>query len=115
MLFSGAEATSAGAAVRGPLDSRWGEIVSPGQDQRGRKTKQKREHDEPHNPVRNFKKRKNLSGDLDQNPRDHDVGHGDPIDLAPSQLDEKLLHRRAAGRRARPAIGARLKKGHAWL
>ena len=47
--------------------------------------------DEPHRPVRDFVKWKNLGVDLNQDPGDHDIRDRDAIDLAPFQFGKKLL------------------------
>ena len=72
-----------------------------------RKPEDERRDDQPHRPIRDFEKWKNLGRDLDQDPSDHDVSDRDAIHFAPFQFGEEILQRRAAGTRARVQLGHR--------
>ena len=52
-----------------------------------------------HRPVWDFEEGKDLGGNLDQNPGDHDISDRDAINLSPFQFDKELLQRCAPGRR----------------
>ena len=108
MLFSGDGTRGRRSRILGPLDPGGSDIVGPGQDDRDRKPKDEGSDDEPHGPGRDFVKWKNLGVDLNQDPGDHDIGDRDAIDFAPFQFGEKLLQRRAPGRRARMEKGHRM-------
>src|SRR5205809_1656885 len=63
---------------------------SPGNDESDRKTEDDYENDKPDRPIRNLEERKNLRGDLDQEPGDNRVSNCNPVDVAPLQLGEKV-------------------------
>ena len=66
MLFSGDGRRR--REILGSLDPRRRDVVGPGQNDRDRKPEDEREDDQPHGPVRDFEKWKDLGRDLDQNP-----------------------------------------------
>ncbi len=77
-----------------------------------RKPEDERRDDQPHRPIRDFEKWKNLGGDLNQDPRDHDVSDRDAIDFAPFQLDEETASSPRRGKVRSAGRHARVRKGH---
>src|SRR5262252_11006407 len=73
------------------LDPFRGELECPCDYQRDWKTKRRHKNDKPNRPVRNFQKRKNLRGDLNQKPADDSVRDGHLVNVAPLQLAEESL------------------------
>ena len=69
--------------ILGPFDPGGSDIIGPGQDDCDRKSEDERRDDQPHSPIRDFEKRKNLGSNLNQDPCDHDVGDRDAIHFAP--------------------------------
>ena len=79
-----------GSDFVGSLDPFRRDLESPSQDERDRKTDGEDENDEPHRPVRDVKKGKDLSRDLDEEPRNHRIGDGHLVDVSPLQFGEKI-------------------------
>src|SRR6202011_1936593 len=65
----------------GSFDPLGGEVEDPGKNQCDWKPYYQQDDDEPHRPVWDFEKRKDLSGNLREQPAYHRVGDRNPIDL----------------------------------
>src|SRR5438552_15859618 len=72
------------------LDSFRCQFKRPGKNHRHRKSDNEQQHHKTHGPIRNFEERKNLTGDLHQEPCDDCVGDRDFVNVAPLQLTEEL-------------------------
>src|SRR6266511_3095207 len=66
------------------------DLESPRENQRYWETRNRDQHNQPHRPVRNFKERKNLGRDLNEQPRNNCVRDGDLVNIAPLQLGEEI-------------------------
>jgi|SRR5437762_7801086 len=53
----------------------------PGENQSNRKSDNQKQYHQPHRPIRNFEKRKDLRGDLDQQPTDNRVSDSNLVKL----------------------------------
>src|SRR5206468_3374916 len=73
------------------LDSFWRQLECPGKNHRHWKSDNEQQHHKPHGPIRNFKERKNLAGDLHQQPRDDCVSNRNLVNVASLQLGEELI------------------------
>jgi hypothetical protein len=73
------------------LDAFWGQLECPCQNQSDGKANHDDEHNEPHRPIWNFEKWKDLRRDLDEQPCDDCVSDGDFVNVAPLQLSEEFL------------------------
>ena len=90
MLFSGILRIAAGPTERGQTsvaffgasDSLRSQIEYPRQRECDWKTQHQHEHNQAHRPIWNFEERKNLRGNLNEQPGGDSVGNGDAMDLA---------------------------------
>ncbi len=76
----------------GPFQSFRRQLESPGDDERDRKAEREQHDDEPDRPIGNLEKRKDLRGDLDEQPRDHGVGDCNLVNAPAFQFREKIPH-----------------------
>ena len=72
------------------LDSFRGQLEGPGENERDWKPENQEEDNDAHGPVWNFEERKDLGGNLNEKPGDDRVSGGNPVDIAPLQLREKV-------------------------
>src|SRR5207247_2772252 len=73
------------------LQSLGREVERPRDDKRNRKTDDNQQDDEPHTPIRDFEKGKNLGRDLNQQPTNNGVGDRYFINIAPLQFGEEIF------------------------
>ena len=71
------------------LDSFGSDLERPGQNQGHRKSEDEQENHDPDRPVGNIEERKNLSGNLDEDPADDGISDGNAIDIAPLQFAQE--------------------------
>src|SRR4029077_1420748 len=76
--------------IGGTLEAFWRHFKSPGNDESGGKTEDRKQHHKPNDPIGNFEEWKNLGGDLDQEPGDNSVSDCDPVDVASLQFGKKV-------------------------
>jgi hypothetical protein len=68
-------------------------VVSPGEDERDRKTNQQKHDDKTQRPIRQFPCRKNRRTNLNDESRSDDISSRDAIDFPPLQFREEAAHR----------------------
>src|SRR5437764_8387420 len=78
-------------SIFGAFDSLGRKLERPCDNQRERKTDDEKENHKAHDPIRDFEKRKNLAGDLHQQPGDDRVRDSDLVHVTPLQLAEEYL------------------------
>ena len=62
----------------------------PGDNERDGKSDDDCEHNKAHCPIRNFEKREDLGGNLNEQPTDDGVRDRDFVNVAPLQLSEEV-------------------------
>src|SRR6266566_1549838 len=70
-------------------------IVSPGEDERDRKTDQQKHDDKTQRPVRQFPCRNNRRTNLNDESRSDDISGRDAINFPPLQLLEEAAHKQS--------------------
>src|SRR6266550_4523301 len=80
----------------GGLNSLRRHVVSPGEDERDRKTDQQKHDHKTQRPVRQFPCRKNRRTNLNDESRSDDISGRDAINFPPLQLLEEAAHKRSA-------------------
>ena len=65
------------------LQAFWRQLEGPRDDEGNGKTNHNEHYHQPDGPIRNLEKRKDLRGDLHQQPCDDCVGDRDLVDVAP--------------------------------
>src|SRR5215831_8219330 len=78
----------------GGLNSLRRHVVSPGKDERHRKTDQQKHDHKTQRPIRQFPCRKNRRTNLNDERRSYDIRSRDAIDFPPLQLREEAAHMR---------------------
>src|SRR5438093_7393886 len=76
--------------LRFAFDSFGRYLECPRKNQRHWKTRDQQQHNQPHRPVWDFKERKDLRGDLDEQPRSNCVVDRNLVDVASFQLGEEV-------------------------
>jgi hypothetical protein len=77
----------------GGLNSLRRHVVSPGEDERDRKTDQQKHDDKTQRPVRQFPCRKNRRTNLNDESRSDDISGRNAINFPPLQLLEESAHK----------------------
>ena len=67
-------------------------VERPRQNKRDGKSNYNQDNDETDNPVGNFENRKDLRGDLDNEPGHDRIRDRDPINFAPFELAKEIPH-----------------------
>ena len=73
-----------------PLESFRRELEGPCENERDGKSENEEQNHNPDRPNRNVEERKNLGGDLDQDPADDHIGDGDAVNVAPLQFPQEF-------------------------
>src|SRR6266550_312083 len=79
----------------GGLNSLRRHVVSPGEDERDRKTDQQKHDDETQRPARQLPCRNNRRTNLNDEPRSNDISGRDAINFPPLQLLEEAAHKQS--------------------
>src|SRR6266436_3258358 len=72
------------------LDSFRRDLKRPGKKERDWETENYEQHHKANCPIWNFKKRKDLGRDLNEQPGDDRVGNGDLVDITSFKLSEEI-------------------------
>ena len=66
-------------------------VISVTRQWRDRESDDDQQDDEANRPIRNFEKRKDLRGDLNQEPAHNRIGHSYFVNIPPLQLGEEII------------------------